>query len=212
LYGALTGTTPSQKQSSKESEIATLRYELSEARKSAQRDRDALRAALEEIQALRLAAQPKSSSSVPIAAAPVVTSSNSAIATYLGAPVPAPANLDRKYSPDELAAVFRDLAATLGIEVGKLDVDTTEFPFIIHGRIESTAGAGFFKKIDSELRALPGYTYGGCVTGRTQDGATYFALNMIPSSAYPREHAEAIGRRTMLRLQMLAAASRDLPP
>ena len=102
--------------------------------------------------------------------------------------------------------VFRDLGETLGIKIEKLAVDTTEFPFVVHGVVEGSAGGGFFKKIDSELRALPGYTYGGSVTGRTRDGSTYFALNMTPSSAYPREHAETIDRRLMLRLQMAAAA------
>jgi hypothetical protein len=203
---------PSKERPLKEAEIATLKEDLSRAQKAADRDREALRASLEELQALREAAQPKSSPSVAIPAASTVVSSDSAIASYLGVPVPAPANLDRKYSPEELAAVFRDLAETLGIKIDKLAVDTTEFPFIIHGRIESTAGAGFFKKIDSELKALSGYTYGGSVTGGGKDGSTHFALNMTPSRAYPREHAEAINRRMMIRLQIAAAESRKPNP
>ena len=196
----------------KEAQIATLREDLSRAQKAAQRDRETLSASLQELQAVREAAPLKSSPSPAIAARPTAVSSNSAITTYLGVPVPAPANLDRKYSPEELSAVFRDLGETLGIKIEKLAVDTTEFPFVVHGVVEGTAGGSFFKKIDSELRALPGYTYGGSVTGRTRDGSTYFALNMTPSSAYPREHAETIGRRLMLRLQMAAAAWGQSPP
>lgn len=74
------------------------------------------------------------------------------IASYLGDPVAAPANLDARYSAQEISAVFRDLSETLGIKVDQLSVDTTEFPFIIHGRVASTDGADFFKRIDSELR------------------------------------------------------------
>ena len=195
-----------------EAELVILRKDLSLAQKEAARDREALRAAVQELEARRGAAQLKPSPSVTIPAQPTVVPIDSAIATYLGGPVPAPTNLDRKYSPEELAAVFRDLTETLGIKVDKLAVDTTEFPYIIHGRIESTAGAGFFKKIDSELKALPGYTYGGSVTGGGKDGSTYFALNMTPSRAYPRELAEAINKRMMLRLQIAAAASRELNP
>ena len=54
----------------------------------------------------REAAQLKSSPSPAIAAAPAAVSTNSAITTYLGVPVPAPANLDRKYSPEELWGSF----------------------------------------------------------------------------------------------------------
>jgi len=208
----------SQDHPAKEAEIATLKEDLSLAQKAVQRDCEALRAKVREIEALREAVQLKPSPSVAMSAQPVVPSqsmdisSNSAIVTYLGGPVSSPANLDRKYSPEELSAVFRDLTETLGFKVEKLAVDTTEFPFIIHGRVASTAGGGFFKKIDSELRALSGYTYGGSVTGSTKDGSTYFALNMTPSVAYPREYAEAIRRRMMLRLQIAAAASADSPP
>jgi hypothetical protein len=195
-----------------EAGLVTLREELSLARKAAERDREALRAAVQELEALRREAQPKPSHSVATPAQPTAIPGDSAIATYLGLPVPAPAGLDRKYSPEEIAAVFRDLAETLGIKIDQLAVDTTEFPFILHGRIASAAGSGFFKTIDAELKALSGYTYGGSVTGRGKDGSTFFALNMTPSRAYPREHAEAINRRMMLRLQIAAGASKEPNP
>lgn len=185
--------------------------ELAEARRAAARDREALRASEEELRLLRSQIAPATRSAVAVAA-PAVVQEDAAITSYLGKPVPALANLDRKYSSAELAAVFRDLTDTLGFKVDKLAVDTSEFPFLVHGRIDSAAGAGFFKKIDAELRALPGYTYGGSVTGRTRDGSTYFVLNMVPSSAYPKEHAEAISRRLTVRLQMTADNSRETPP
>src|ERR1019366_2835240 len=149
---------PSHDPSTREAEIASLREDFLRAQKSAQRDREALRATLQEIQARLPEAQSTASPSIATPASPMVVSNNSAMATYLGLPVPAPANLDRRYSPEELSAVFRDLTETLGIKVEKLAVDTTEFPFVIYGRAQSTDGGSFFKKIDSELRALPGYT------------------------------------------------------
>lgn len=196
--------------------IATLREELLLAQQAAQRDRDELRATLQTIQkSLREAAPARASTIPPDAAASApsliptnAASASSAITTYLGAPVPAPANLDRRYTPEELSAVFRDLMETLGTKVEKLAVDTAEFPFVVHGRLQSSTGAGALKKIDAELRALPGYTYGGSVTGGDRDGSTYFALNMTPSTAYPREHREAINRRLMVRLQAAADASK----
>src|SRR5687767_1224000 len=111
----------------KVAEFVTLREDLSLAQNAAQRDREALRAAVEELEALRKTAQLKPSPSVAMPAQPSVIPNDSAITTYLGVPVPAPANLDRRYSPEELAAVFRDLSETLGIKVDKLAVDTTEF-------------------------------------------------------------------------------------
>ena len=195
-----------------DAEIAALRHEVAQAQAAAQRDRAALRSAEQQIKTLRESANTTASPASAIATASTAASGSSAMATYLGSPVPTPANLDQRYSAEELSAVFRDLAETLGIKLDRLGVDTTEFPFIIHGSIDSTAGGGFFKKIDAELRALPGYTYGGSVTGSTRGGTTYFALNMTPSSAYPKEHAEAIRRRLMLRLQMMAAAWADPPP
>lgn len=97
-----------------------------------------------------------------------------------------------------------------GVQVGKLGVDGTEFPFVLHGLLEGEKARDFFQRIDAELRALPGYTYGGSVTGRTTEGGLHFSLNMTPSSAFPREQADAIRRRLILRLQMIDAAWVDV--
>lgn len=197
---------------SNQAEVASLKAELSRALKDAQHDREALRRApsepAQQERQVPQAAVASTTPSLPDAATEVanVPPANAAIENYLGAPVPAPANLDPRYSAEQISTVFRNLLETHGVKVDKLGVDTSEFPFVLHGRVESTAGAEFFKKMNDELRALPGYTYGGSVTGGTKDGVTYFALNMTPSSSYPREHTEAIRRRLVLRLQMIAAA------
>lgn len=189
--------------------VSTLRADNEQLRRKA---RDAEAAAVE-LQAIRRPQPAAVSASVPSPAAsrPTVVVDN-AISGYLGEPVLAPAQLDAKYSAGELAAVFRALCETLGIAVDKLAVDSTEFPFVVHGVVQNEAGGAFFRQIDAELKALPGYTYGGSVTGNKKGGLTYFALNMTPSSAYPPEHAETIRRRLMLRLQMVAAAWADSAP
>lgn len=212
ITSALLVALSSHDRKSKDAEIATLRADLSRAQKAAQQDREVLRSALQQRQVLHDASLLKPSPTVPIRAASPISADHSAIAVFLGASVPPPQNLDRKYSPEEISAVFRDLTETLGIKVDTLSVDTTEFPFVLHGRVESPAGADFFKKIEAELRALPGYTYGGSVTGSNREGTTDFVLNIIPSSACPPEQAEAIRRRLMLRMQIVAAASRQSSP
>ena len=58
-------------------------------------------------------------------------------------------------------------------------------------------------KIDFHLKGTPGYAYAGSVVG-TSNGVTYFSVSITPASEYPREHAEVIRRRLLVRLGMLA--------
>ena len=129
------------------------------------------------------------------------SSANAAIMAYLGDPVTPPANLDPKYTPEGLTAAFRQLSQNLGFKVQRLAVDQSEFPFLVYGIIE---GRQSYNALKEGLSAMPGYAYSGSSTGNA-DGSTYFALNMMPQREYPREVADAIHRRSMIRLQMLAA-------
>jgi hypothetical protein len=191
---------------SRDAELAVLKEDLSLAQKSAARDRQVLESTLKQREGTRVALEAKPSR-VAGALPSQATPANSVFESYLGRPVSVPSNLDPRYSPEEISAVFRDLVETLGMKVTKLGVDASEFPFVIHGRVDSTAGADFFKKVDAELRALPGYTYGGSLTGKAEDGTTYFALNIIPSSAYPEGANETIRRRLMIRMQLLITST-----
>jgi hypothetical protein len=140
-------------------------------------------------------------------AANKASSANAAIMAYLGDPVPPPEKLDAKYTPEGLIAAFNALCKQLGFPVQKLAVDDTEFPFLVYGVI---GGRADYREIQTALRSTPGYTYGGSSTGsNNNDGTTYFSLNMTPSESYPRAQREAIRRRTMIRLQMLAAIWSD---
>lgn len=143
-------------------------------------------------------------------ASPAVSTANQAIGNYLGEPVAPPANLDPKYTSVGMTEAFLAWCAARGIKVQKLAVDTSEFPFLVYGQMEGPPE--ITRLFNTELKNLPGYTYGGSVTGRTREGTTYFSLNMMPSSAYPREQAEAIQRRLMIRLGMLGAIWTDPVP
>jgi hypothetical protein len=128
---------------------------------------------------------------------------NAAIMAYLGEPVPAPANLDAKYFPTNLAAAFIAMGIKSGWQIQKLAVDESEFPFLVYGLID-----GRHELVVKDIREMEGYDYGGSVRGSTDKGTTYFALNMIPHSQYPAGEAAACNRRLMVRLQMLADSVR----
>jgi len=133
------------------------------------------------------------------------SSANAAIMAYLGEPVPPPAELDPKYTSEGLIAACKAVFAKLGLELNKLAVDDTEFPFLAYGVV---SGSHDLQGMPSALRALPGYAYGGSVVGR-KNGMTYFSFNMMPHDQYPRPQREAIQRRLMIRLQMLGAIWSD---
>lgn len=139
-------------------------------------------------------------------AAPPTSTANAAIMAYLGNPVAAPATLDPKYTPTNLLAAFTAMSAKAGWRIQKLAVDESEFPFLVFGLV-----AGRHELGQKEFRGMQGYEYGGSVVGITEDGSTYFALNMIPRDQYPSELAAACNRRLMVRLQMLADAIRQAP-
>jgi len=133
---------------------------------------------------------------------------NLAILAYLGDPVPAPAKLDDRYSPSNLKLAFNDLSRKLGITALRLEVDESEFPFVVYGLI---AGRCDYHALADGARQLDGYTYAGSVTSGDERG-TYFAVDMIPPRELPRARIEDCNRRLMIRLQMLAASVRAHKP
>jgi len=128
-------------------------------------------------------------------------SGNVAIMEYLGNPVPPPANLDARYAPEGLVAAFTQMSRTAGWKVLKLAVDDSEFPYLVYGVV---ANGRDLAELKTALGAMPGYVYGGSVTGGSAQGSGYFSLNMTPSDRYPRDQMETVQRRQMIRLQMLA--------
>jgi len=128
---------------------------------------------------------------------------NRRIMAYLGTPVPAPADLDLKYTPTNLVVAFAAASQKEGWRVQKLAVDASEFPFLVYGVL-----AGKYRLPERAIREMKGYDYGGSGVGTTDEGLTYFALNMIPHDQYPGGLMDACNRRLMVRLQMFADAAR----
>jgi hypothetical protein len=135
------------------------------------------------------------------AALATANAANAALFAYLGAPVPPPTSLDSRYSPESLAVVFTELSKANGLEVQKLSVDDSEYPYLVYGTI---VGAHELTGIQEALSKTPGYRYSGSVSMRGTVGggppSTFFAMNMIPDSRGTNDGAD---RRMMVRLQML---------
>jgi hypothetical protein len=129
------------------------------------------------------------------------TRSNRLIMNYLGEPVRPPARLNAAYSPANLVAAFIALGRKHELQIKSLAVDDSEFPFLVYGILAAKNDFGWLK---SDLRQMQGYDYGGSVTGSTNEGGTYFSLNMIPHDQYPAGQIVACSRRLMVRLEMLA--------
>jgi hypothetical protein len=104
-----------------------------------------------------------------------------------------------------LKAEFTTLVEATGAKVQKLAVDTSEFPCLVYGAV---TGTNNLQRVQDALGTAPGYAYGGSVVARMGNGTTYFAINLTPSDQYPREEIEAVNRRLMIRLQMLAQKAR----
>jgi hypothetical protein len=132
-------------------------------------------------------------------------SGNAAIIAYLGDPVPLPLNLETRYAAAGMKAEFTKLVEVAGRKVQKLAVDASEFPCLVYGTV---AGADNLQRVQEALGATPGYAYGGSVVGRMGNDTTYFAFNLTPEDRYHRAQVEAVHRRLMIRLQMLAEKAR----
>jgi hypothetical protein len=130
---------------------------------------------------------------------------NLAIMAYLGDPVPPPVAMDERFSPVNLKTAIISLNKKLGLTVVNLNIDASEFPYVIYGRLD---GQCDHRVLASAVGQLNGYGYGGSVSGSTPGGGTYFAINMIPVSQYPEGRINECERRLMVRLQMFAEAAR----
>ncbi len=125
--------------------------------------------------------------------------SNRALMAYLGNPVPPPADMDARYSKENLTKAFTAMSQRAGWVVTKLAVDDSEFPFLVYGIL-----AGKHTLEVSQFDEAGGYPYSGSVRGSTGDGSTYFAVNMVPHNQIPGAVSQTCHRRLTVRMQMLA--------
>jgi len=122
------------------------------------------------------------------------SSSSNAVTTYLGDAVQPPPNLPPAYTKDGLLNAIQDAARNAGITLKKVEIETTEFPFLCGIVCEQEAD---FEKLKNQFKQMDSYEYGGSVSSRTS-----FAFNLTPHRAYPPDSSQRISRRTMLRQQM----------
>jgi hypothetical protein len=130
----------------------------------------------------------------PAGAVPDANSSSSALLTYLGEAVPPPLNIDPAYTKEGLLNALQQAAQLAAVSLTKLEIETSEFPFLVGVVCENEAD---FEKLKSQLKNMGGYEYAG---GTGSRGIS--AFNITPYRGYPPETGQRIGRRTMLRTQM----------
>jgi hypothetical protein len=138
-------------------------------------------------------ALPVASTSATVAQQPDLERLNRDMIEYLGSPVAAPAHLDAAYSKSGLIAAIRLAAQRAHVELKHVDVDDSEFPYLV-GVI---SGAGDFAKVLPELEKMKAYEHQGGVST-----ATCRAINIIPWRLYPSESSQRISRRLTVRENM----------
>jgi RNA polymerase sigma factor (sigma-70 family) len=117
-----------------------------------------------------------------------------ALLAFLGEPVPPPINIDPAYSKEGLLGAIQQAAQAAGVSLKKLEIDTSEYPFLAGVLCENE---GDFEKLKTQLKNLPGYDYTG---GTGSHGGC--AFNMTPYSSFPSDALQRISRRSMLRTQL----------
>jgi hypothetical protein len=129
-----------------------------------------------------------------------LSGANQALIEYLGNPVESPANMDARYTREGLTNAVLLAAREARITVKKIAVDDSEYPFLV-GVI---CGGSDAAKLKAQIRKMNGYEYGGSVgNDSNSDGSdTCNTFNMVPYRVYPREAAQQIDHRLMLRQQV----------
>jgi RNA polymerase sigma factor (sigma-70 family) len=173
-------------QNGKESgELVKLRGEVARLRDAASR---AMRAEAE-------LAQLKSATPGSAAAGGVAPDAPSdALMAFLGEAVPPPPDMNPAYSKEGLLGAVQQAAQLAGVSVKKLEIETSEFPFLL-GVVCDTEED--FSKLKAQFKDMPNYQYRG---GTGSHGSCAFTI--IPHQGYPSDSAQRIGRRTMLRTQV----------
>ena len=122
-----------------------------------------------------------------------IPDSNQIMLNYLGNPVTAPANLSVAYTKDGLIQATQLAAQKAGISLKNIQVDDSEFPFVVGVVCES----GGYEKLVDQMKKMDGYGYGGSTSSDTVG-----AFSITPSSAYPPGTFDQIHRRLMVRESM----------
>lgn len=131
------------------------------------------------------------STAVPV---PDANSNSNLILAYVGEAVAPPANINPAHTKHGLINAIQQAAQLAGVSLKKVEIDTSEFPFLVGAVCDSDAD---FEKVKAQFKNMPDYEYGGA----TSSHGTY-AFNITPYRGYPPEAGERIARRMPLRMQM----------
>jgi hypothetical protein len=124
------------------------------------------------------------------------TGPNQVLFDYLGNPVAPPANMDAAYTKEGLTSAMQEAAQAANITLTKVEVDDSEFPFLVGVVCENK---GDWEKLKEQIRKMTTYNYGGGVGSDTM-----MVMNLVPNSAYPTGAGERIYHRMMLREAILS--------
>jgi hypothetical protein len=123
-----------------------------------------------------------------------LTGPNQVLFEYLGNPVEPPAKLNPAYSKEGLTKTIESAAQTAAISLRRLEIDDSEFPFLVG----VVCGSGQADKLKAQIRTLTEYTFAGGVGGDTS-----YAMNIVPYPAFPPHAGQRIYRRMLLREAVL---------
>jgi len=127
---------------------------------------------------------------------PVSTSGpNQVLFNYLGNPVTPPADMDAAYTKDGFISGMQSAAQSAGISLVKLEIDDSEFPFLV-GVV--FAEKGDKEKLMKQIEKNEAYSPSGGVGGKTS-----YAMNLVPHRKFPPEMSDRIYHRMMLREAVL---------
>jgi hypothetical protein len=123
------------------------------------------------------------------------TGPNKVLFDYLGNPVDPPSGMDAAYTKEGLTRAMQAAAQRAGISLMTLEIDDSEFPFLI-GVVFSKQGDK--EKIKEQLGKVTAYVSSGGVGGDIS-----YAMNIVPYRVFPKESSQRIYRRMLLREAVL---------
>ena len=187
---ALQAENESLKSNQSSPELLKLRGEVARLRDAASR---AMRAEAEVAQLKSALESRQGSTTTTAAVAP--DPSSTALLNFLGEAVPPPPDMNPAHTKEGLLSAIHQAAQLANVPLKHVEIETSEFPFLV-GLV--CDGEADFEKLKAQFKNMPNYDY----RGGTSSHGTY-AFNMIPHSSWPSDAAQRIGRRTMVRAQML---------
>jgi hypothetical protein len=124
------------------------------------------------------------------------TGPNQVLFDYLGNPVAPPAHMDAAYTKEGLVSAMQEAAQAANITLTKVEIDDSEFPFLVGAVCENK---GDMEKLKDQIRKLAVYNYSGGVGSDTR-----MVMNLVPYSAFPTDASQRINHRMMLREAILS--------